>query len=279
MDTKIIKTGTANLIKKRKFARNEDLSLLKKTEKILKDKRPYIVTEPKHKEVVALWSGGLDSTINLHVLMEVFRAKVYPVFIDRGQTNYQHEKKSVDYFSDYFSEKYPNLFHPPEEISLDIPAKVYKDRLRKTKNLDDNSGLRKRILYPARNPVIVLAAVEYAYSLQVEEKFPKTVSVAFMREDPALHSTLTSLRVLNLYVCHILDDFNWQLISIPLEKEFGNYYGTRQYVKWASKYNLEVEKTRSCYKDSDQHCGVCGACKRRRKALSIIDDKTQYQNN
>jgi len=258
MATKIISTDTSDRIRDPKTG------------------RPFLFTLPKSKPVIALWSGGLDSTINIKVLLEEFKSEVYPVFINRGQTNYLHEKKSVEYFTKIFKKQYPNLFHEPKVVKLDTPAKAYKDALRKTKNLKDNSELRKRILYPARNPIIILTAVEYGYALQSKGKFPKTISVAFMQGDPALHSTLTSLRLLNLYVCHILDDFNWQLISIPLEKEFGNYYGTSRYVKWADEHHLEMSKTWSCYKDGETQCGKCEACKRRKRALSRVKDLTIY---
>jgi hypothetical protein len=122
--------------------------------------------------------------------------------------------------------------------------------------------------------------MEYGYSLQSDGIFPKTVFVTFLADDPPRHSTLTSIRITNLLMCHITGDYNWQLISIPLERELGNYYGKIPYVKWCNEHDIPLEKTRSCYKDGELHCGICEpACVNRKKAFkeSNVKDNTIYQ--
>ncbi len=126
---------------------------------------------------------------------------------------------------------------------------------------------------------IALTCMEYAYALQSKGLFPKAIFAVHTADDPVFHSTLTAIRITNLLMCQITSDYNWQFISIPLEKELGNYYGKSRLVKWASENNISIEKTRSCYKDTELHCGTCfPACQNRKKAFKNagVEDKTFY---
>src|SRR3989344_6690228 len=82
---------------------NEDVNLLKNFSGILKGKRGYVVKMPaKGESVVACLSGGQDSVANIGILLKEFGLNVYPFFINRGQSNYQYEKKSADYFNRFY---------------------------------------------------------------------------------------------------------------------------------------------------------------------------------
>jgi len=275
---KIINTKTSTQISKRK---QEDLTVLDKVDDILKGRRSFLAKIPEEgSPVIACVSGGMDSIANWAILLEEFKLEVYPFFINRGQTNYKWEKEAIEYFDKFFQKKYPKLHHNTLEVKIKTPPTEYKTKLRNTKNMKDNSYYRKTVAYPARNPIISLIGMEYGYSLQNEGVFPKTVFVTFLADDPPKHSTLTSIRITNLLICHIMDDYNWQLISIPLEREIGNYYAKIPYVKWCQEHDIPLEKTRSCYKDQEYHCGVCEpACINRKKAFKEagIKDKTIYK--
>ncbi len=274
--TKIINTNTFGLEKKRQ----EDPSVLKDIDGIIKRRRLNVAKIPKPgSPVVAVHSGGMDSTTNIAILLEDFKLSVYPAFINRDQSNLKYEREAVNYFDDYFSKKYPELFNKTIEIQVPTPASEYKDMLRSVKNLGDGIESRTRIAYPARNPAIILTAAEYAYSLQSKKVFPKTVFISCMKEDPPRHSTLTSMRILNLLICQIMGDYSWQVICLPIEREYNNFYGKDVYLRWADKHNLPIEKTRSCYKDQEKHCGKCyPACVNRIEAFKKagIEDRTKY---
>jgi 7-cyano-7-deazaguanine synthase in queuosine biosynthesis len=47
---------------------------------------------PENKEVVVVWSGGLDSTSLIAMMIKDYTCGVYPLFINRGQGNYRFEK-------------------------------------------------------------------------------------------------------------------------------------------------------------------------------------------
>lgn len=277
-----IKMINSNIIDRKTMELKEDIPLLLSIEKILKKKRGYIVKIPKPNEpVITCLSGGLDSVSNIVILLEELKLQVYPFFVNRGQSNYQWEKKAVDFYDRFFSRKYSKLYHHCLEIKSDVPGRAYKKDLIVTKSLDDNPLLRKRATYPARNPIIFLIGLEYGYSLQHKMIYPKTILAATHTEDGAYHSCLTSLRCQNLVMCHITGDWSWQFTSIPLEKEFGNYYGKARMLKFAHQCGVPLEYTRSCTGKDKLQCGLCTmACMDRRLSFrkAGILDKTKYAN-
>lgn len=275
--TKIIDTGTSKLNEKRRV---EDAFLLEQTDNIFRSKRGYVVKMPEPGAPVAICvSGGIDSISQLFILMEEFKLNVYPCFLNREQTNSAEETKSVDFFNDYFSKKYPALFHGIKKIDLITPSNDYKELLRAAKGMQDDPLMRRDVSYPARNPIIYLTAMEYAYSLQSRGLEIKSIFGAFPNSDYLYHSSLTALRLLNLLICHITHDWKWQVISIPIEKEFGNCYDKDVYLRYCHEKGLPLEKTRSCPKDGAIHCGECLPCWDRRNAFKQagIEDKTEYE--
>ena len=274
--TKIINTNTADAFPKRKI---EDLDLLAKLDKIFLDKRGYVVKMPKAGSIVVpCLSGGLDSVSNLVVLMERFKFEVYPFFIKRKQTNYEHEWKAVQFFNKYYKERYPKLYHEAIAIEANTPGYEYKEMARATKLAGDYP-----IAYPARNPIIFLTGMDYAHALKSKLKNPPMTVFASISDnynDELYHSALTSIRLLNLLMCQITNDYNWQFISIQIEREFGNCYDKDVYIKYATEQGVPLGKSRSCIKTNTEHCGVCNSCTERRKAFkkANIEDPTIYEN-
>jgi 7-cyano-7-deazaguanine synthase in queuosine biosynthesis len=58
---------------------------------------------PENKEVVVVWSGGLDSTSLIAMMIKDFTCSVYPLFINSGQGNYRFEKIAIDHYNDIFN--------------------------------------------------------------------------------------------------------------------------------------------------------------------------------
>ncbi|MFA6754147.1 MAG: 7-cyano-7-deazaguanine synthase [Bacilli bacterium] len=274
---KIINTGTGHLNNRRV----ENRGLLKSLNNIFRTQRSYIVKMPKKGMPVTLClSGGIDSVSQLFILLNEFKLNVYPIFLDRKQTNRDKEIKSVKFFDNYFSKRFPKLYHKVKFVSLETPAKEYKNDLRATKELKDNPLMRRDISYPSRNPIIYLTAMEYAYSLQSKGIKIKTIFGAFPNSDYLYHSSLTALRSLNLLICHITNDWSWQVISIPIEEEFDNCYDKEIYMKYCLEKDVPLHKSRSCPKGGENHCGICIGCWDRRNAFKQIKikDKTVYDS-
>lgn len=88
---KIIYTETAEKIKQNLL---EDLTALQMVDDIFFKKRTEIIKMPKPGSyAVACLSGGMDSVANAAILMQEFGLKIFPFFINRGQTNYKWGKK------------------------------------------------------------------------------------------------------------------------------------------------------------------------------------------
>jgi len=100
-----------------------------------------------------------------------------------------------------------------------------------------------------------------------------------MKSDNLYHSSLTFIRLLNLVMCHITGDWEFQFISIPIEREFGNCYDKEVYVKYCVEKEMPLEYTRSCASNSKIQCGICPDCWDRRNAFRInnLEDKTVYK--
>jgi len=259
---------------------NEDASLLKIYDGILKSKRGYVVKMPKRGgDVVACLSGGQDSVANIGILLKEFGLNVYPFFINRGQSNYKYEKGAVDYFNRFYKRKFPKHYHNYKEITVMTPGMEYKDLLRKTKRMVDDVPLRHNISYPARGPIVFLTGMEYGYSLKALGAEVKAVFASNMSSDFSYHCSQTWVRLMNILFCQILNDWSWQFISLPIETEFRNYFDKDVFIKWAYENGVPLHKARTCVKSFDTECGDCPTCWDRRRGYKDagVKDPTKYR--
>jgi len=258
---------------------NEDITVINSINKIFKSKRGYVVKmPPKGSPVVCCMSGGADAVSNTFILMNKFGYEVYPFFINRGQSCYKWEKASVNYYDKLFKKKFPKLYNKTKEISVNTPAKEYKNDLRNVKKKYYEKEHSAHVSYPARNSIIFLTGMEYAISLQNKNKKINTVFIAHVASDTSFHCSLTWQRILNLETCHILNDYSFQYISLPIEIELGNYYDKEVLIGYCEENGLDLSRTRTCIKPSKVHCGTCPCCWDRRRCylLARIKDKTKY---
>lgn len=245
-------------------------------ENALKDFRGYVYKMPNAgTPVVSCMSGGADTTTTTAILMEVFGLEVFPFFVNRGQRSYKQEKKSVDYFSKLFKQRYPKLFHEPIEIKVPIPANEIKKDL--------TEKLRHDVGHPMRNSILTEYGVQYAFSLANHDKHVRNIFCSVVSSDGnyLYHSTLTAMRSLMFHIAVDMGDPSWQVTSLPVEKELGFYFDKDSLVKWASEHDLPLEKTRTCVELSEKHCGVCDCCYDRKRSFEVagVRDLTEYIDN
>lgn len=258
---------------------NEDLPLLDHFNKIMIEKRGFIVEMPKKgTHVVACLSGGMDSVANIAMLMKEYGLKVHPFFINRGQSNYVFEKKSADYFNTFFKEKFPELYNDYLEITVMTPGNEYKDLLRAAKRKVDDIPLRHNVSYPSRNPIIFLTGMEYAYSLMSKDIEAKAIFASYVSSDSSYHCGQTNTRLMNMLMCQIMNDWDWQFISMPTEETFGNFFDKDVYIKWSYDNGIPLHKARTCVKKSNIECGDCPTCWDRRRGYkeANVPDETKY---
>jgi len=258
---------------------NEDLKLVKIADNIFKEKRGYVVKMPrKGSPVVCCMSGGGDAVSTIFILMNEFGYKVFPFFINRGQSCLKWERGAIHYYDKIFRKKFPNLYNETLEIKVATPAREYKDNLREVKKKFYGVEHSAHVSYPVRNSIIFLTGAEYALSLRNKDTKIDTVFVAHVSSDTSYHCSLTWQRLLNLEACHVLNDWKFQFISLPIEPELGNYFDKDVFVKYCHEKGFDLSYTRSCIKPGKIHCGTCPCCWDRRRCFleAGIEDKTRY---
>lgn len=246
------------------------MNRIKIFEKILLDERGWISKWPKR--AVFIYSGGIDSTITMAKLLEEKKVEIFPLFINRGQSNLKYERRASKFFEKYFKNRYGNLFHDLMEITINIPPREIKDHLRKYST---------RFGYPLRNNILQMVGVQYAISLSQELKRKiNCVFCAQLDDDPFPHSKLISLRATTINVCQGLNEWDWQITSPNIDTLLNKVKtGKREMVQWAHEHYLPIEETRSCYSNKETHCGICLTCRRRKEAFTdaCLPDMTKYQ--
>jgi len=241
---------------------------IEKYENILISNRGWVSRWPK--KAVFIFSGGMDSTSTIARLLSEMKIEIFPVFINRGQTNLKYERKSVKYFDNLFKIKYPNLYHEYVELKIDVPPTELKNAI---------LPYTKQHGHPLRNTILQMLGVQYAISLLSNGHKIETVLCAQIPDDPFPHSTLTSLRINSVNVCENLGEWDWQITSPNMDPLLGKDYGKIEMIKWSAKNGIPLEKTRSCYTSNENHCGTCLTCLRRKKAFiaASVKDKTRYE--
>ena len=251
--------------------RNENLNLITKIEKIFISKRKLIIQTPiKNEPCIILVTGGLDSTISTFVLLKFFHLELYPLFINWGQQNLQQEKKAFCFFIKFFQKAFPGKYHQPKFINSHIPAKeIFNSRSN---------------IVTLRNTIFANHAVSYAKFL--EETSLLKIRTIFLNTtssdgDDCPDTTLTAIRSTNLNICVNENDYNWQIISWAIEKEFGFYLTKDQTITLATKHHLPLERTWTCYQRGKYQCGQCFTCWSRKAAFrkAGIADHTIYYDS
>lgn len=243
-------------------------------EKILLDKRGYVSKFPENKKAVMIISGGLDSVVTSARLMHEHDIELFPLHVERGQTNFEAEKRSVEHFEKLFKKQYPGKFHTPEYIKLNVPPKEIKqDLLPYTKSHG----------HPLRDTMLQMAAVQYAASLLSKGHDIDTIFCAVMPEDYFPHSNMESIRATTIAICQNMGNWKWVVSSPNTDPNLTPSPITKKdEITWAMTHQIPVGATVSCNvatKDTSLlNCGTCSSCGRRKDAFreAGFDDPTQY---
>lgn len=277
-----------------------------------KRKRGYsFKMPPKKTPAIILFSGGLDSVCLSDMLMNNFKLRLYPLFCTSKKASKDYGPlQSVKFYDKYFKKKYPDLFNKVKIVKVEKRYVFFKrysfiiDRIRrfftKYKKIDKMEATTFQIInnltYDYRkkeysvtlinNPLrlidFILKGFEYILELREKRTFVNTLFVALVPEDSVLvrESTLTSIRILNLFFSQVIGDFEIQIIA-PIDKNSNFFYTKEELVKEAVANNLPVTKTWSCVNvEKNYHCGKhCFGCRAKRrifKKLKINDDTKYY---
>ena len=243
-------------------------------EDILLRERGYVTRIPRKEDVVVLYSGGLDSTVMLDMIIKEWDVKIHPLYIKRGAKAEKHEEKAVDYFYDYFKKKYPKNVGELAKVYYEVPPREFKKDF--PKELAMTQG------HPLRNSTLQNIAVMYAVSLNGKYGInAKTVLSGSVGEDgKEPESGLLSLRAQTLNTCIQLADWEWQITSPLTDIAIRDYpVYKKDLIQYAAKHNIPLEKTRTCFSKDNYADGTCFACKKRLKAFKEagVKDPAHYK--
>lgn len=219
------------------------------------------------KKVVLILSGGLDSVTALYYLTCELGFDVLALSVDYGQ---RHAKEIE--FAKYHCEKIgvrheiadlrgiTHLLAGSSQTSPEIavPEGHYEEES------------MKLTVVPNRNMIMLSVAIGWAISQKAD-----AVAFGAHAGDHAIYPDCRKEFADAMDSVAKLADWH----QVKLARPFISM-SKAEIAKLASTLEVEVEKTWSCYKGGDVHCGVCGTCTERIEAFQLagVDDKTEYLN-
>lgn len=216
-------------------------------------------------KVVVLLSGGMDSTVLLYHMLEMYgKGNVSTLSVLYGQRHRRELDAAWRIAND--------LIIPHKLVPLEGLQHVLRSALT-SKEIDVPEGhyaaeTMKATVVPMRNPIFLSVAVGHAWSIGA-----KLVATAIHAGDHAIYPDCRPefLAAFNAMAQTASDGFVQPRVIAPfieISKTEIAKIGHNLGVPWA--------QTWSCYKGQDKHCGVCGTCVERKEALAEVGDPTEY---
>ena len=218
-------------------------------------------------KVVHLFSGGLDSTVALHELIAGGHA-LRLLAIDYGQRH----RKELDFAQAMAREKrieFKQLSFPSIRELLSGSSQTSSELLVPEGHYTAEN--MKLTVVPNRNMIMLSIAIGWAVSLKFD-----AVCYAAHAGDHAIYPDCRP--EFADAVDHLAQICDWH--PVKLLRPF-IHLSKSQIVRKGEDLKVPFEKTWSCYKGLNKHCGKCGTCVERREAFEIakVIDPTVYEKN
>lgn len=210
------------------------------------------------KKIVVAHSGGLDSTVLLYVLQHRYSVKkenlrVIPVHFNYGQKHVR-EVQAANKLCDMLqlcsvNLTIPNLHGGCLVDKSNVPNGKYDDIL------------MRQTVVPARNLVFISMLTNYALAMGAEE-----IALGVHQGDHAIYPDCRPkfiiamervLKVVHYTPCKLYTPF------LAMTKT--------EIVKIGIDYKVPFDKTWTCCKGGDVHCGTCGSCNERKEAFALCN--------
>ena len=129
---------------------------------------------------------------------------------------------------------------------------------------------------PCRNALFLLIGLAFAESkfISKTEKYNIYLGIKYEGDLQFKDTTPEFLEQMNKTSGFCTQEEGFKFIAPFLNKD------KEELIELAKKLNINLKDTYSCYIGGEFHCGVCSACKSRKKAFkfSNTEDPTQYKN-
>ena len=221
-------------------------------------------------KVVVLLSGGLDSSVLLYKL-ESEEFDCFPLTISYGQ---RHSKEVMS--ARNISESC-GLIERWKYLNLDTLGNLLPSSLTGIGEIPEGhyaDESMKSTVVPNRNMIFLSIAAGYAQGLGAS-----FVAYAAHKGD---HPIYPDCRPEFIEACNqtIKLGTGWSNDGVSLITPFSSLTKA-EIVKLGDKLEIPFERTWSCYKGGDKHCGACGTCRERAEAFSLagIKDPTVYKES
>lgn len=228
---------------------------------LLMNNRGYAFEVPKEELVILLFSGGMDSTILIEVIIKSWNCKLILLYFRRNSKNQEWEEKSVDHFYSFYKERFPEHVLELLKLEIEIPTRTNKEYL--DRNRQKVMGL------PLRNATMWnIAFTQAVYLGRKYEKNIRTILTGSVEEDlSSPESGILSILTQNLHACCALNIWNYQLLAPFIDGTLGKVWDKIALLVYADQNDIPIQKTRSCFGAAKEPCNECLACKNRNKAL------------
>lgn len=189
------------------------------------------------KNCVALLSGGLDSSLVVH-LMAKEGYEIYPLFINYGQLNINKECRAATLLCSKIGTKTLEILDIQDYGRL-IPSGLTNEALH----------IVKDAFLPGRNALFLLCAAAYAYSIGVQN-----ITIGLLNSSDSIFPDQTKefLASMQQLICTSISP------GIKIIAPLSTFFKT-DVIKLAKDEN--IINTYSCHAGGDSPCGKCIACK------------------
>jgi 7-cyano-7-deazaguanine synthase len=195
--------------------------------------------------VVVLSSGGIDSSVMMHLLLEK-GCMVFPLYVDYGQLSADAEWAACQRICKYLNLK-------PQRIDLSGFGKLIPSGLTR-KELD----IEKEAFLPTRNLLFLTVGAAYGF-----EKAAHVIAIGLIANPIFPDQNKQFLKEAERAISSAIG-LNVTILAplISLDKS--------DMLKLARKHKLPIEETYSCHSGDKQPCGQCISCKERIAAEKIL---------
>jgi 7-cyano-7-deazaguanine synthase len=240
---------------------------------ILNENRGFAAEIPTNECVLLLFSGGMDSTILVDVIVRKWNCKLILLYFRRNARNQIFEEESVDYFFDFYKKRFPDNVLELQKLEIEIPSRVNKEYLDRARQ--NIMGL------PLRNSTMWDNAFAQAVFLSGKFKTTiRTIIVGSVKEDETSpESGILSILAFNLHGCISMGVWYYQLLAPFIDGTMEKSYRKLDLLQYAKQFQIPIEKTRSCFGSDKESCGTCLACQNRNKAYKEFNLLVNLKEN